>query len=383
MKIITKAISMLLVAILALSTPGLTVQAKENDRTMQLLQDQNTSQVKSGDLIYYGKKDKKLSFDTIWQVLDANKTNTDEQGMFLMTKNLVAHQTEKGILFQDTENPTDNEYRGSTIHKFCTAFAENHFADAENDAVIATSKSDEAYVSTFMGHSVNFDPAEDILDNDKVFLLSAEEVNNADYGFVDDNSRKATFNDVASNWWLRSPHDDSFPIDAGFVFSSGSQADLYVNGFSMLHTPYTARLAMNLDTNQILFASAANVKLSGKAGKNALKKISTKDVSEWKLTVKDASRSKFKVSSSSMTTNTCSVRFSGAKSGKQEYVSAIIVNKKGNITYYGNIAKGKKSGLLKINIKNKYKDGDTLYVFSEHVSKGTSTNYASDLVEIK
>ena len=105
-----------------------------------------------------------------------------------------------------------------------------------------------------------------------MFLLSAEEVHNTAYGFVDDTSRIATFNGAASNWWLRSPHDKSFPLDAGFVFASGSQADLYINGYSMLHTPYTARLAMNLNTNQILFASAANVKLSGETGMDALKK---------------------------------------------------------------------------------------------------------------
>lgn len=383
MKRITKVISMLLVATLTFSTPEIAVQAKVNDRTMQLLQDQNTSQVKSGDLIYYGKKDDKLSFDTIWQVLDAKKTNTNEPGMFLMTKNLVAYQTKKGILFEDTDKPTGNEYRGSTIQKFCTSFAKKHLVGSENDSVIATTKSDTEFKTTFMGHTVPFVAAENILDHDKVFLLSAEEVHNTAYGFVDDTSRIATFNGVASNWWLRSPHDKSFPIDAGFVFANGSQADLYVNGFSMLHTPYTARLAMNLDTKQILFASAANETLSGKTGMNALKKINTKDVSKWKLTVKDASRSKFSASSSSMSSDTCSVSFSGAKTSEQEYISAIIVNNKGEITYYGNIAKGKESGLLQINLKGKYEIGDTLYVFSEHVSKGTSTNYASDLVEIK
>ena len=75
-----------------------TAHAKE-DKAMQYVDGNLDSlQVETGDLVYFGQDDDELSFDTCWQVLDAKQTNTGEDGMFLMTKNLVAYQDEKGIL---------------------------------------------------------------------------------------------------------------------------------------------------------------------------------------------------------------------------------------------------------------------------------------------
>lgn len=354
---------------------------------MQLLDGNLDSlQIKTGDLIYFGQNDDELSFDTCWQVLDAKHTNTNEDGMFLMTRNLVAHQDEKGILFEDTDDPVGNEYRGSTIQKFCTEFAETHFSDAENAAIIATSKSDAEFKTPvfFQGKNttVNFDPAEGILDNDKVFLLSAEEVNNPEYGFTGDESRIATFNGVDSNWWLRSPHDYKYPLDVGFVFANGWQADLYVNGFSMLHTPYTARLALNLDTSQILFATSVDAGSDVETEVGTLEEVATADTSQWKLTIKDENRNEFQATRIFHLFGFCAIHFEGAKSGENERVSAIIVNGDGEITYYGTVAKDKTDGFLLMNLKDKYNDGDTLYLFSENETDGASTNYASDLSKV-
>lgn len=363
-----------------------TVHAEE-DRVMQLVDGNLDSlQIETGDLIYFGQNDDELSFDTCWQVLDAKHTNTNEDGMFLMTKNLVAHQDEKGILFEDTDDPVGNEYRGSTIQKFCSEFAETHFSDAENAAIIATSKSDAEFKTPvfFQGKNttVNFDPAEGILDNDKVFLLSAEEVNNPEYGFTGDESRIATFNGVDSNWWLRSPHDYKYPLDVGFVFANGWQADLYVNGFSMLHTPYTARLALNLDASQILFATSVDAGSEMETEVGTLEEVATKETSQWKLTIKDKNRNEFQATRIFHLFGFCAIHFEGAKSGENERVSAIIVNGNGEITYYGTVAKDKADGFLLMNLKDKYNDGDMLYLFSENETDDASTNYASDLRKV-
>ncbi len=363
-----------------------TVHAEEG-RVMQLVDGNLDSlQIETGDLVYFGQNDDELSFDTCWQVLDAKHTNTNEDGMFLMTKNLVAHQDEKGILFEDTDDPVGNEYRGSTIQKFCSEFAETHFSDAENAAIIATSKSDAEFKTPvfFQGKNttVNFDPAEGILDNDKVFLLSAEEVNNPEYGFTGDESRIATFNGVDSNWWLRSPHDYKFPLDVGFVFANGWQADLYVNGFSMLHTPYTARLALNLDASQILFATSVDAGSEMETEAGTLEEVATKETSQWKLTIKDKNRNEFQATRIFHLFGFCAIHFEGAKSGENERVSAIIVNGNGEITYYGTVAKDKADGFLLMNLKDKYNDGDMLYLFSENETDGASTNYASDLRKV-
>lgn len=385
-KKIRKLVSMMLATAILPCIFVSTVHAEEG-RVMQLLDGNLDSlQIKTGDLIYFGQNDDELSFDTCWQVLDAKHTNTNEDGMFLMTRNLVAHQDEKGILFEDTDDPVGNEYRGSTIQKFCTEFAETHFSDAENAAIIATSKSDAEFKTpvSFQGKSttVDFDPAEGILDNDKVFLLSAEEVNNPKYGFTGDESRIATFNGVDSNWWLRSPHDYKFPLDVGFVFANGWQADLYVNGFSMLHTPYTARLALNLDTSQILFATSVDAGSDVETEVGTLEEVATADTSQWKLTIKDENRNEFQATRIFHLFGFCAIHFEGAKSGENERVSAIIVNGDGEITYYGTVAKDKTDGFLLMNLKDKYNDGDILYLFSENETDGASTNYASDLSKV-
>lgn len=385
-KKIRKLVSMMLATAILPCIFVSTVHAEEG-RVMQLLDGNLDSlQIKTGDLIYFGQNDDELSFDTCWQVLDAKHTNTNEDGMFLMTRNLVAHQDEKGILFEDTDDPVGNEYRGSTIQKFCTEFAETHFSDAENAAIIATSKSDAEFKTPvfFQGKNttVNFDPAEGILDNDKVFLLSAEEVNNPEYGFTGDESRIATFNGVDSNWWLRSPHDYKYPLDVGFVFANGWQADLYVNGFSMLHTPYTARLALNLNTSQILFATSVDAGSDVETEVGTLEEVATADTSQWKLTIKDENRNEFQATRIFHLFGFCAIHFEGAKSGENERVSAVIVNGDGEITYYGTVAKDKTDGFLLMNLKDKYNDGDTLYLFSENETDGASTNYASDLSKV-
>lgn len=217
----------------------------------------DSSALSSGDLIIFGKEDDALSFDGQWRVLDPQKTNTGKDGMYLTSEHLVAPDTETGILFNDVENPTDNDYQDTTIWHFCSDFLQNHFTEDEQAVIIKTYKSDPEYhTPTKLGDRdvlVDFDPAENILNGDQIFLLSAEEVNNEAYGFSDNTSRIATFKGEAANWWLRSPHDDDYPLDVGFVFVNGWQADLYVNGFSMLHTPYTARLAMNIDTSKVVF----------------------------------------------------------------------------------------------------------------------------------
>jgi hypothetical protein len=86
-----------------------------------------------------------------------------------------------------------------------------------------------------------------------VFLLSAEEASNPAYGFDSDESRIARFGKTAANWWLRSPHDPSFPIDVGLVFYSGWLMDFFENWDNAFFTaPICMRPALNLDTDRIV-----------------------------------------------------------------------------------------------------------------------------------
>lgn len=223
-------------------------------------------EIHTGDIIYFGSEDPDIRFDRAWRVLDAEKTNTGEPGMFLVCENLIGSDEEQGMCFRNESAPVSNAYRGSDAQKWCAGFYESHFSEAEKAAMLETTKSDAAYAKehvfdfSFSGEAgqntaatVNFDAVENILDGDKIFLLSAEEADRAEYGFVDADSRIVGFGEEPANWWLRSPHDPSFPIDVGIVFFNGWLLDYYENQDHVFGTgPICMRPAFNLDTEKIL-----------------------------------------------------------------------------------------------------------------------------------
>ena len=73
---------------------------------------------------------------------------------------------------------------------------------------------------------------------------------------------------------------------------------------------------------------------------------------EWKLTLKDTSRS-FSASASSTLVRVgenLTVTYSGAGTGKNEYVSAMLADNSGNILYYGRIAQNSANGTASVEI---------------------------------
>lgn len=225
--------------------------------------------IKSGDLIYFGTPNNAIHFDGAWRVLDPEKANTGESGMFLLSENLIGSDTGGGVFFLDERDPKNNDYQGSDAQKWCSFFLETAFSDAERAAMIPTYKSDAAFAKehTFeipfskadgswnMQAVVNFDAAEYILNGDKIFLLSAEEADNISYGFDGEESRIAGFDGTAASWWLRSPHDPSFPIDVGIVFFNGWLLDFFENQNNVFGTgPVYMRPAFNLDRSKVVSA---------------------------------------------------------------------------------------------------------------------------------
>lgn len=220
----------------------------------------SVSDIHAGDIVYFGTADESIGFDGAWRVLDAEQTNTGETGMFLLCENLIGRDTRHGLYFRNEKEPATNAYAGSDAKAWCASFFETHFSEAEQAAILPTYKSDAAIgiPSTLFSDAgehqavVRFDAAENILDGDRVFLLSAEEASNPAYGFDSDESRIARFGKTAANWWLRSPHDPSFPIDVGLVFYSGWLMDFFENWDNAFFTaPICMRPALNLDPDQI------------------------------------------------------------------------------------------------------------------------------------
>ena len=221
---------------------------------------------------------------------------------------------------------------------------------------------------------------------DKVFLLSIAEAQNTAYGFTNDDTRKATNTAYVtgggktnpnvtsgSMWFLRSPGGGQ--NQAATVFSSGYVSYMAVN----MHI-VTVRPAFNLNLSSVLFTSAAS---GGKAdGFNA-----TADYTgtNWKLTLLDTSRSNFTAEILKTSTKTF-VSYSGATTGENEYISAMIKDSNGNVTYYGRLKNvTEASGHFAIDefdIPSKMNDGDTLYIFNEQYNGDNMTDFASELKEV-
>ncbi|MBQ8302623.1 MAG: InlB B-repeat-containing protein, partial [Clostridia bacterium] len=80
------------------------------------------------------------------------------------------------------------------------------------------------------------------------------------------------------------------------------------------------------------------------------------------------------------------VSYSGATTGENEYISAMIKDSNGNVTYYGRLKNvTEASGHFAIDefdIPSKMNDGDTLYIFNEQYNGDNMTDFASELKEV-
>ena len=336
----------------------------------------------SYDYIYMGNyNDKPIK----WRVLDADKANDGSTaGMFLLSEYLLASgvQFEAARTEDDGDGQTNpNEWQHSDAQQWCTNFYSNHFSVGEQGAVLGTTKSDEAFTSIAL--NVRYDASNNILNGDKVFFLSAEEAEYSAYGLANDDARKAYYSDngSADYWLLRSPIADESSY-AGVVSSYGDELG------NLVDTARAARPAFNLALDSVLFTSAAEGgKSSGPIGAGALEEVLKYTGSEWKLTLKDGSRDSFSVGETTVNGNALTVDYSGATTGPNEYISAVVMDSSNTVIYYGRIKSltdpGDARGTVQITLPRGFiRSTDTLYLFSEQYNGDYMTDYASDLVEL-
>ena len=58
-------------------------------------------QIKAGDILCFGTPDEASGFDGKWLVLDPDHTNTGEDGIFVVSLNLVGNDQGAPLLFRD------------------------------------------------------------------------------------------------------------------------------------------------------------------------------------------------------------------------------------------------------------------------------------------
>ena len=181
---------------------------------------------------------------------------------------------------------------------------------------------------------------------------------------------------ASSFWWLRSPSE--LPNAAAYVDGNGN---IQYHGMYDFRSEYGVRPAFNLNSDSVLFASAA---VGGKPD-GGLTAVSEYSGNEWKLTLLDSSRS-FAVTGKTADAapgDTVTLNYKGATTGINEYISAIIADSNG-ARYYGRVAQPTaESGTVEIKIPSDLAPGSyNLKVFSEQCNGDYNTDYASNFTDI-
>ena len=318
--------------------------------------------------IYFGINSKQTDSPPIkWRVLDSKKANDGAtSGMFLFMEHSVAYMD---TVYNDKLNAY-LYYQGSVAQQWCNTFGANtsNFSIIEQSAMLGVSKTD---ITTHLyGQRWQYST---LTPNDKIFFLSAKEL--SDYVANYQGAPGIKAEDVqgrTNSWWLRSPFADHV-IKAGVGNLAGYVGPVQVN------EKIAARPALNLDFNAILFTSAASDGKKDTAVDGDLTEVGMGN-SEWKLTLKDTSRNFMATVATSIMEagQSIPVIYSGANTGDNEYVSAMIEDDSGTILYYGRIAQNSESGTADITIPSSLAPGKyTLKVFGEQYNGDYKTDYAS------
>ena len=322
--------------------------------------------------IYFGVNSGNSSTPIKWRVLDADTANDGTtRGMFLLSEYLLA----SGVQFR-YDASIDNAYQGSAAQFWCSLFSGNrlNFSTAEQDAMLGVVKTDSAEDDLY---SISWGESS-LTATDELFFLSVQELVDYVGNYHAAPGMAATNTSLsAGEWWLRSPYA-YVRTAVGTVFKDGNVR------YSSAQNYWAARPAFNLNLNTVLFSSAADGGKTDAAVDGNLTEVGTGSA-EWKLTLKDTSRS-FSASASSTLVRVgenLTVTYSGADTGENEYVSAMLADNSGNILYYGRIAQNSANGTASVAIPSDLTTGTyTLKVFSEQYNGDYKTDYASEFRDI-
>ena len=320
-----------------------------------------------------------------WRVLDTKANTGEADALFLLTDECLYPLPGDLYACYIQFNPADKQnrhlWKDSTLQNwFQNTFysGENSaFTSAERALIPATTQEGSMYTLSNLHMRLQICA----LEAEYVFAPSIQDIMNADYGFTDAASRIAgPINSLGpgTRYWLR-----SFEISEQLPFMVGEDASLMGDWGD---NPSAVRPAMNLSTagNNILFVSAAE---GGKPA-GGLAEISEYTGNEWKLTLLDSSRSGFAVTTTDLSAytrgGTVKIAYTGAKTGTNEYVSAMILDAAGNPAYYGrsSAALTDENGTAELTIPALAEGTYTLKVFNEQYNGDKMTDLASAFADV-
>ena len=327
-----------------------------------------------------------------WRVLDTKANTGAADALFLLTDECLYPLPGDLYACYIQFNPADKQNRHLWKDSTLQGWFKNTFYSGENSAftsaeralIPATTQASSVFSYKAPG-APSWDPGMRFqicaLEAEHVFAPSIQDIMNADYGFIDSTSRIAGPSNSlgpGTRYWLR-----SFEISEQLPFMVGEDASLMGDWGD---NPSAVRPAMNLSTagNNILFVSAAE---GGKPA-GGLAEISEYTGNEWKLTLLDSSRSGFAVTTTDLSAytrgGTVKIDYTGAKTGTNEYVSAMILDAAGNPAYYGrsSAALTDENGTAELTIPALAEGTYTLKVFNEQYNGDKMTDLASAFADV-
>ncbi len=390
----------LLIPILAFTLLSSPVFAEDNSISSISLGTNGVSsylQTSSYDYLYYGTwNDNPIK----WRVLDTN-TNVNTPGLFLLSEELLANDLEVSYYWQ-----------GGKTQAWCKDFAgeagaakniPDAFSTLELAAIMPTTKSDAQYNYTEKYGYLNETTLEqeNILNGDKIFFLSSEEMGNKTYGFEsyrsdhyqNNRNRIGYYNGEAKTYWLRSAYYGNSGLvmnidEEGWRSASGILSNYYKTFWATTHA---ARPAFNIASDSILLTSMVDSGKSADGTETGLTAVEKQTADVQKLTVIDQDRN-FNANLNFISLSTTyggniSLNYSGAYTGENEYLSAVLTEENNNVLYYGRLknltSQDDTTGKITISLPSGLSDGKyTLKIFNEQYHADYTTDYASNPIDL-
>ena len=361
-----------------------------------------------GDIVYYGTypQSSYTPLQTPGSPVDG-ETYTDADDTEFMYKDNYYYKiepiawrvlkNEDGKLFVISEKILEyhifNSYVPSTtwetssIRAWLNGYSENNPNYGDNFNTKAFNAGEQAaiantHVTNNVSNSFGVNGGNDT--NDKIFLLSLDEVQDDSLGFTDDNSRQAYttayarntgsgYNENRAAWWLRSLGNfDAYNYFAAHVFWDGEVSFI---GYSVDFESYAApRSAFNLDLSSVLFTSDAAGGKSTVVGGNL--SVVTPPNGAVKFTVLDSSLELTSVMRTGITGRRIDFAYTGAMAGKT--LSAVVLDNNGAVKYYGKLADNiAANGDASVTLPEGFTDTDTMQIFVEELGSDYYTDFAS------
>ena len=376
--------------------------------------------IQDGDIVYFGTYDADFSGDAYstedyngkpvaWLVLDADRTNVNTtDGMFVISRNGLGLRRSGYYVAINGGNTYDwrtgLNYAGGALQAWCGDFLNGKYAQRvtsqERELLKSTAKvMGDRNVSLDANNADSYGFAKADVSNPggaqfqytnvsqgmQMFLPSVEEVGLADetisaWGGADfpvvtagyfANKEDRTLKEGA--YWLRNWQQSAkFNLDAHYDHSYNF-AQMGTTG-NYLFTGTTAselqmRPAANVLFSKIWFLSAVGGKSRSEYDGGLAAYSVPEDTDEWKITMMDSAATQFEASKESQDENEITISYTHARTGENRYLSAVVEDENGTVTFYGRLKKlagdAEQSGTVTFELPDGVEQGNQVFVYEE------------------